>query len=545
MPSEKPSKSEIFVLIGLMALTLIVYANVAQNGFVYDDHFLIVKNKALASDEYFSTIFTHSFAYDTGDEASYKNLAIDYYRPFIRLFFALCYRAFGLNSAYWHLANLFIYLIVVLSCYFLARELTTQRVAALSALLFAVHPLHSESVAYINGSVDTLHAAFFLPAFLLFILSQKELDKKRRAEYLLGSCLLFLAAMLTKELAITLPPLIAIYTLLYSQDNSLKERVWRSAKATLPFLATFICYLLLRLSTYGSLGAKHALSGRLDLQTVLLSAPGVIVEYLKMMLIPIDLNLFRNVPEVSSPASVRFALTASAVALLIVACLRLPARLQMAAAVFFVTLAPALNIGLFPDNRTIQDRYAFISLLGLCVIVAELVLYLYEKAPRLAVSASVAMVLCLCILTVRQNDYWKDNLAIWKRVIDMHPGSATLHCNIASILFYEKRIDEGVGYYKQALLLDPNAACALDGLAGYYYSIGDYKAAIDLWERALVTGEAKDKRGSMMFLAQTYSLSGNNQRALEVLERVISEFPDYTEAHTLHAELKQARQKQD
>ncbi len=537
--------TEPLVLLGLTLVTLAVFANILQNAFVYDDYFLIVKNKALASDEYFSTIFTHSFAYDTGDEASYKSLAIDYYRPFIRLFFGLCYRAFGLNSTYWHLANLFIYLIVVSLCYFLVRELTTQRVAVLSTLLFAVHPLHSESVAYVNGSVDTLHAAFFLPAFLLFIFYEKEQDVKRRAEYLLGSCLLFLAAMLTKELAITLPPLIVIYVLLHSH-SSFKERIWRSAKATLPFLATFICYLLLRLFTYGSLGARRALSGRLDWQTVLLSVPGVIVEYLRMMLLPIDLNLFRNVPEVSSPTSVRFLLTASIIILIIAACLRLPARLQMAAAVLFVTLVPALNIGLFPDNRTIQDRYAFISLLGLCIIVAELVVYLYTKAPRLAVSASVAMVLCLCILTVRQNSYWKDNLAIWKRVIDMHPGSAALHCNIASILVvYEKRIDEGVGYYRQALKLDPNADCALNGLAGYYYSIGDYKAAIDFWERALAASKNKnkDKRSSMMFLAQTYSMVGNNQKALEILERVISEFPDYTEAHTLHSELKQTGKK--
>lgn len=551
MLSEK--SREPLVLLGLTVVTLAVFANTLQNSFVYDDHFLIVKNKALASDEYFSTIFTHSFGYDTGDEATYSKLSIDYYRPFIRLFFGLCYRAFGLNPAYWHLANLLVFLVVVLLCYFLVRELAGQSVAALATLLFAVHPLHSESVAYVNGSVDTLHAAFFFPSLLLFILYQKESNRKRRLEYMLGSCLLFLAALLTKELAITLPPLVAIYTLLYTKTEGWRARLWRVVKAVTPFLITFICYAVLRAATYGNLGNSFSrtFKGKLDLQSTLMTIPRVVLEYLKMMLFPIDLNILRNVSEVSSLLSLRFWVTTGLLILILGVCLKLPARLQMAAAILFVTFVPVLNIGVFPQSRMIQDRYVFINLLGFCILVAESALWLYasEKAlVRQATALGMAVViLALCLLTVRQNGYWKDNLAIWKRVIEMHPGSAALHCNIASILFYEKRKDEGLEYYRQALALDPHAVCALKGIAEYYQENGDYKSAISFWEHMVSLGSVKNKSLHMMFLAQAYSLSGDNQKALEVIERVISEFPDYNEARMLHSELTRIRshQKQD
>lgn len=535
-------KRELLVLLGLTLVTLAVFANVLQNGFVYDDHFLIVKNKALASNQYFSTIFTHSFAYDTGDEATYSKLSIDYYRPFIRLFFGLCYKAFGLNSAYWHLANLLIFLIVVLLCYFLVRELTDQKVAALATLLFAVHPLHTESVAYVNGSVDTLHAAFFFPSLLLFVLYHKENDRKQRIEYMLGSCFLFLAALLTKELAVTLPPLVATYTLLYT-TGGWRDRIWRAVKATIPLIVTFICYCILRASTYSNLSgsATQAFKGRLDLQSTLMTIPSVILEYLRMMLFPVDLNILRSVPEVFSPLSLRFLLTTSLLILIVVVCMKLPARLQMAAAILFVTLVPTLNIGLFPQNRTIQDRYTFIALLGFCILAAELALLLYSSEKTLIRQATAfgmaVTVVTLCLLTVRQNGYWRDNIAIWKRVIEIEPGSPALHCNIASILFYEKRIAEGLQYYRQALKLDPDAVCALKGLASYYQKTGDYKAAIPFWERVIASGEVKDKSLHMMFLAQAYSMSGDNGKALKVVKDVINEFPDYEEARILHSEL--------
>ncbi|MCS6885837.1 MAG: glycosyltransferase family 39 protein [Acidobacteriota bacterium] len=524
-------------LLLILLLTVLVFAASLQGKFVYDDHFIIVNSKSLPRNDYFSTIFTHSFAYDAGSDESYVSNPIDYYRPFIRLFFGLCFRLFGLDPFYWRLANLLVYLVAIFFCYFLVRELSDEKIAILSTLFFAVHPLHSESVAYVNGSVDTLHAAFFFPSFLLFVLYRKN----GKLVYLLGGCTLFLAALFTKELALMLPLLVVLYLYLYDEENDPRKKFWKVARVAVPLLITVASYLLLRSYTYKSVfaSARQVFTGKLTLSETLLTIPSVILEYLRMMLWPVDLRILRSVPIITTLFSARFLLSLVAVVLLIGICLRLPIRLKMAVGLFLIGLFPVLNISAFPQDRMLQDRYAFISLLGFCMVLAEVVVWLYSSKDkilrRVTVWTTGIVVLLLCWLTIRQNGYWMSDSALWMRASALVPTSVYAHCNAGSFLLAEGN-EECLAYYKQALSLDPKATCALIGFAEYYGKKRDYRTAIEYWKKAVEAGGYR-KKINMLFLAQTYSIAGDNRSALEVLKRTVQEFPDYEEAKVLYAEL--------
>src|SRR5438132_64042 len=134
----------------LIIFTFAVFANALGNRFAYDVHFLIEMNYSLRDWSYFSKIFTDSHAYDI-PWLNVKAMPFDYYRPFRDLVQALAFHAFGLNTFYWHLLNLSIFSVVVTLSYAVIKRLSASTAAAIAAVvLFIVHPIHSEVVAWVN-----------------------------------------------------------------------------------------------------------------------------------------------------------------------------------------------------------------------------------------------------------------------------------------------------------------------------------------------------------------------------------------------------------
>src|SRR5262249_54837101 len=156
---------------------------------------------------------------------NHNNIPIDYYRPFIRMLFGLSYQAFGLETPYWHLLNVLIYCAVVALSYSLIKRISgSKAVGAVGALLFAVHPIHSEAAAWTCGSVDTLHALFYFGSFALYLRMREEKSPSSRRIFFMGSIALFMAALLTKEMALSLPILIAVHRLIFGEADAVSPR---------------------------------------------------------------------------------------------------------------------------------------------------------------------------------------------------------------------------------------------------------------------------------------------------------------------------------
>src|SRR5215813_12400046 len=171
-PDEKKRRS----LVGLvLSLAFLIYANTLLHGFVYDDHFQIEGNPYVHSFGYVDSIFTTTVWSFQGTEGQ-----TNYYRPLMTFGYLLCDRIFQSSPIGFHLVNLLLNCVVVYLVFALSLALFGDEVAAvLAATIFALHPIHTEVVAWIAAVTELDLAVFYLLAFLLFLRLDKERGRQR------------------------------------------------------------------------------------------------------------------------------------------------------------------------------------------------------------------------------------------------------------------------------------------------------------------------------------------------------------------------------
>jgi protein O-mannosyl-transferase len=525
---ERRADSYILLLLGLLVFA--VFANTLGNEFVSDDHLLIEFNYKLRDINYFSKIFVDSHAYDVPwVNASFKT--IDYYRPFRDLVQALAFQAFGLQPFYWHLLNILIFGVIVALCYAVAKQISSNKVVACSAtLLFIAHPIHSEVVSWVNCLGELLHGMFFLAGFALYLQSERESKKL----YSIGSLMLFVAALLSKEAALCFPILVAAHRFI-NDERALVKRVLYAARAAAPYLALVAIYLIWRFLAYGG---SLRIASRLPVETVIFTAPSVILEYFRMMLVPVGLNYVHSVPLVDSPISLRFLLPAALlIAGAVLVWIKTSRQVAFACAWIIVTMLPILNIGIFTPDLIVQDRYVFLPSVGFCIGVAlgfNNLLNRYEMLPRLRHALILLLVLVAISmfgLTIRQNGFWRSDVTLFARAAQLNPDSEYAQCSYGWALYHQGNREEATRYFTLSYRLkDGMSNCGCVGMGNYYADKGDFDQAVQFYERAIELGEGENNLLLFTELAQIYRQKGESSKAIKLLSEIVTKYPDFQEA---------------
>ena len=187
------------LLAGVLVLTTLTFIPSLRYQFVYDDEGQIVENEMISAwhfiPQYFQGhVWQHLF----------PNAVANYYRPLNILWFRLNDAMFGLRPAGWHASTILLHLAATALVFAIVLRLTTAPlVAAFTALLFGIHPTRHEVVAWVSGSTESLCAVLFLSAFLAYL----NWRERRSITWMCASCLLYGAALLSKETAVVLPGL--------------------------------------------------------------------------------------------------------------------------------------------------------------------------------------------------------------------------------------------------------------------------------------------------------------------------------------------------
>ena len=235
MPTNQRGKTYPLVAVGLAAF--LVFANSLGNGLVYDDHFLIERNRLLREADVWGILTTHYWGGYEG-EANVNGQ----YRPLTVLSFMLD----GLGGIWpfrFHLTNVILHVVNSLLAYLLCLSLGLKRGAILAGLLFAVHPIHAEVVAGITfGRADLLAGLFSLSALFLYIHWHNRSTEKYYGLALAG----FFLALLSKESALTVLGLVIAIDLTLSPGNGIRNLLWQRSARWAGFIGTFILYLTLR-----------------------------------------------------------------------------------------------------------------------------------------------------------------------------------------------------------------------------------------------------------------------------------------------------------
>ena len=514
----------------VVGLALLAYANSLRNGFALDDETIIVKSELIRSLGNAGRIFTTD--YWTGAGATD---AVDpgLYRPLTVLTYALNYRVSGLSATAFHVTNLALHAGTSLLVLLFAGELLGSVAAAfVAASLFAVHPIHVEAVTGIVGRAEILVTLFALVALWV--------GRKPSVAAAVGAGLLYLAALFSKESAVTLPVLFALYD--WSRREQLRERGELSVKALAPRYAALavalIVYVAFRLNAVTA--SAFVWTGWMGVPAYarVLTASRVLVEYLGLFIWPrtlladywvTDVPIARSLAD--APALLSLVLLAGII-LLLTTRLRRHRTLVFSFAWFLVTILPASNL-FFASGLGKAERILYLPSVGLCLAAGCGILAL-ERWPQIRRSTlNVALPVALLALgarTIRRNNDWRDTFTLANASLAVSPHSLLMNNLVARGLVERGAPRQAVTLLEEAIRQAPTKSKYHMLLGVVYYADKQTDRAVAEYSRALQL-DPRDAE-AMNDLGVVYLDGGNLNEALRWFNAALGVVPAYADAHT-------------
>lgn len=526
MRTDTPSGPPHFVpLIVLAALVLLSLGVALRGDFVWDDAPLIVDNRQLRSPDAFNEIVTTSF-WETGDR---HDRFRSFFRPVVSLSYFVDFRLWGQNPFGFHLTNLLLHF---LCCWLVHRLLLLERVGGWPALagaaLFAVHPVHVESVAWISGRTDLLCGLFFLGAFVL-----------HRRAYAAGgglmtraaAPLLFALALFAKEMAATLPVMIVADRWFDSSGVRPGARLRRAAAAVWPYLLVLLLYGLARSSVLGGGGPPLF---TLDPVAHLATALFVLARYMLLLLMPWGLDAHYPYTALASLASPLMLVSAVILAVIAAAAMRfgrIDRRIPFWILWTFVGLAPVMAFGRFGDIL-LADRFLYLPSVALAAVLAISVRgsRSFPVAWRRALLAALALVLILFSgASLRRTRIWSDDMTLFSTMLRTSPDSALVRSNLGLARYHREEFRTAIEEFHVALELAPDFALARNNLAAALEREGLLAEALIEYRRAL--DDAPLLAEAATNAAVLEMRLGRAQQGLGQLRDLVRAHPDYVPGH--------------
>jgi hypothetical protein len=453
----------------LVLFPALVLAGTLRFDFVFDDNIVVLGDPLIVNQFTSREIF--------GSEVRVGDVALGYYRPLITFSYRIDRALWGLNPAGYHLTNLLWHLLATILVYLVALRATGRLVAGWAgAMLFAVLPVHTEAIAWIQGRVDLISAAFVLLTLLALLNGQAATGPAGwRWAALAG--LAFLAALLSKESSAALPLAWAMWELSASGTGRWRERLPRLVCHFVPLLLAGLAYWLLRRWAVGD-----SLSFPLSPFPVHLRAlafVSVLGEYGRVLLFPdLTLNFFRTLKVAPTPPTLMLGLLV--IGMLgggLSAAWRCARPLfpwaawvpiMLLAPLLFVLHARALERGFFT-----AERFLYLPSVGWCILLGSLVAAALERQTRtpwsaLSVIAFGGVVLGYAGLTLIRLVPWGDAVDLYVAMRDqanMPPAVRVLvHNNLGELYLDRGQFSLAREEFQAALRLKPDYPFAHNNL---------------------------------------------------------------------------------
>jgi len=532
----------------VFACTVAVYLPALNNDFVWDDVKFITENQLIRSLR-MQSLAEMVFSFRVGS-----------WHPLTWISHAVDYHFWGSNPSGHHGTSIVIHafnavLVFYLSLLLLARAgehgVTGRWItgsyrrfaAGITALLFGLHPVHVESVAWVAERKDLL-CAFFVFLSLLSYLSYAASASKVR--YTLAF-LFFIAALMSKPMAVTLPIMLLLcdfYPLRrIQQPLAPVARHLPVLLEKIPFLALSCVSVAVTIAAQGSGGALKSLE-RFPFPLRLLNALRTPGFYLETMLLPERLVPLYPFPGQHEWQQAGFLLNAAAVVAITVLTLVLLRRgkrfLFTAWTWYLVGLLPVLGI-VQVGVQAAADRYTYLPSVSIFLLAGVGAAWLLHKSAAAAGRAGAWLLMTMFLLgmlslgwlTVRQIEVWRNSEVLWEYVTRSFPfprSDAMVHNNLGAAYYGNGAWDKAIEEYKKAISLRPRYADAQSNLGAAYARKGLIDEAIAAHKAAIAV--KPDSPRAHLNLGVSYSRKGELDKAIEEFKAVVALDADYATAHT-------------
>ena len=443
-----------------LVLGFAAYVNTASNGFVLDDYHFIVDNAALKNVD-LGALFGQATVTAGGA----------FYRPLGILSFVAEHAVFGMTPGVFHLGSVFYHLLAVAAVMWFARRLAGASVALTAGTLFAVHPVHTEAVTGLANRPELMATA--LAAAVLALHSSKLRPRWR----IPLQNLVFLAALLCKESAITVPAALG-FVALYAPGPSPVRRAVTAGLSLVPALA---CYLLLRQNALShlafdpSLGYFHGEAATVRALTVLKVFP----LYARLLFMPNTLSAdysrdtIANANGLELEVALGLALVAGLGTIAVLGRRRTP-HIALGVCIFSVGMLPYLQ--LTPLGCLVAERYLYLPSAGFCIAVAAGIVAVAHRLPRprLAHAALAVVAAWMVIRTADRNLDWRTPLTLWESTVKVVPRSAFAHGNLGLSAYWAGQPERARAEMARAIAIAPRRIEYRVSLAQMHHEAGDH-----------------------------------------------------------------------
>lgn len=412
------AKDILFITV-ILIFTFLIYFNTLKSGFTnYDDDTHIVKNEDVKSVNilHVKKIFSSKY--------------VGMYQPFTTLSFALEYKFFKLNAFYYHLHNLLLHLLNLILVFWFIYNLTKSKQAAfISALLFAIHPMHVESVAWITERKDVLYAFFYLFSLVFYL---KFIDKERY-RYLLLSLLFFVFSCLSKSAAVTLPVILVLLEL-YRHRPQVKSLIL----AKIPFFLIAIAFGVVSIYSQAAFQSKTGLVADYSIIERIVFAFYSFFFYLSRFVVPVNLSAFHPFPLISGSTIpiVYYLIALSSVVIVALSWwlikksndVLFKRNMLLDFLLFLVPLLLVLQVPV--GSALVAERYTYLPYIGLSLMLFRLYHYFSTNLKPIIKKAIVVVgfmaAITFVVLSFQRVKVWKSSYDLNNDIIKKHPENASI-----------------------------------------------------------------------------------------------------------------------
>lgn len=516
----------VFFIPLLIILTLTVYWQVNDFDFInYDDPIYVYNNAHIQKGLTLPTI-----------KWAFSSEVAGNWHPITMLSHMVDCHFFGLNPGKHHTTNVIFHLVNTILLFYIFWRITGEQYKSFFiAALFAIHPLHVESVAWISERKDVL-SVFFL--FLTLWAYTRYIQKKTIYRYLI-IVLFFAMGLMAKPMLVSLPCVLILFdiwplksiqltnqTTLFSLAHDIYNRIFE--KIPLFFLSAISC--IVTLSVQQQSGAVVSFE-QLTFIVRLLNAIVSYTKYIGKMIWPDKMAVFYPHPGVPDLwqviISILLLLSLSFTAVNI---LKKYPYFAIGWLWYLGTLIPVIGL-VQVGSQAIADRYTYIPYIGLSIVVTWGGYDLLKKfrLQKFAYIMAICIVIILSLKTYHQIHYWQNSTLLYTHTMRVTKNNYVAHLNLGNIMTDNNNFIEAIQNFKAAIRIKPDLAQAHNNLGAAYEKIENFKEAIRSFNKAIELkpdyAEAHNNIGSV------YKKNGQLNQAITHLDRAIQINPNYAEAY--------------
>ena len=482
------SNRNIFIFI-ILVITAVVYFKTLNFDFTnWDDKTYLNENP------FIKDLSSHGIA------KIFSTAYFGNYHPLTTLSYTIEYYFFGLKPFIFHLINVLVHLVNCLLVFLLIKKLTNKiEIPLITAFIFALHPMHVESVAWVAERKDVLYTLYFLASLIFYI---KFIKEKNNLKFLVVAFIFFILSLLSKSAAVT-TPVIMLLTVYYIN----RKIIIKDFLLLTPFFILSLLFGIIAMKTQveaiGNLNALYP-----GINRILIVTYGIYY-YIVRFFIPFNLTTLHGFPTLDNGLLPFEYYIAPAIVLIIIALLffiKKEFRHHLLFGLLFFFISLILVIQIIPVGQAVvAERYTYVPYIGLAFIVAYGYEFLQKYISRnILISFAVIYAVFLIATTWQQTKTWENSEILWTKVLKVYPDNQIAYNNRGLYRTEKGMTKEAFEDFNRLIAINPEYKDVYNNRATACFNIKDYNCVVKDLDQAITRKPNNSKLYNNRGLAKSY-----------------------------------------